>query len=513
MIVPDGSDGELAPPHSVEVKPLMISQRLDSPEFYEGTGSPTGSAPALNSPEKIEIENNLESGVENSSSDCGASGEALLPQEPEVSSDYGLENGLGNVLGNGLGKSPAGCKVDGENLRQQKTEIASEKGGDDYISGGCSAVRKSRGCLTLGPFWRGPLFHPEFLADTLSEVKLSRPCASHPSSACLAAATSSFFTPRDKQPPWVAVDEVTAVAHARARIGARDRRVVVCSDWRGERRAESGAGGPGDREPETEEAEEKEDEEDEDEEEEALVSPSTAVNAGSADDGPTQCGSLPSGSRSVWRGASAQPGDLPVRDHKRRRESISAVEEKGNKTNGKPVEDGTRAEGGKKGAEAGARRSDSASGTCQLTSTASKEPLTLSSRRQLIFLLEAVTGELADCPLFYSLTDVADYRGWGRKKNSWSFSGNGEGGGRRRGGRRGTPLPSVEDVRVRQGAELGKSVFNCGRPRRPRSCRPSSCRRCRYRRFSSVPLFHYCRTRLPTPVPVLSNYRLSPPPP
>lgn len=243
------------------------------------------------------------------------------------------------------------------------------------------------------------------------------------------------------------------------------------------------------------------------------MSPSTAVNAGSADDGPTQCGSLPSGSRSVWRGASAQPGDLPVRDHKRRRESISAVEEKGNKTNGKPVEDGTRAEGGKKGAEAGARRSDSASGTCQLTSTASKEPLTLSSRRQLIFLLEAVTGELADCPLFYSLTDVADYRGWGRKKNSWSFSGNGEGGGRRRGGRRGTPLPSVEDVRVRQGAELGKSVFNCGRPRRPRSCRPSSCRRCRYRRFSSVPLFHYCRTRLPTPVPVLSNYRLSPPPP
>lgn len=126
------------------------------------------------------------------------------------------------------------------------------------------------------------------------------------------------------------------------------------------------------------------------------------------------------------------PDDCPLRDHKRRRET-SASEEKGSETN-------------ENGAETGARGSDNTLGTFS-TSSASMERVTLTSRRQLIFLLEALSKELLDCPLFYSLTDVADYRGGGHKKKSrWSF--NGEGGGKRRGGRMVTPLPNVEAVRV-----------------------------------------------------------------
>ncbi|CAN0305089.1 unnamed protein product, partial [Laminaria digitata] len=166
-----------------------------------------------------------------------------------------------------------------------------------------------------------------------------------------------------------------------------------------------------------------------------------AANASAADDEQTQCEFFLPGSRSVCRGASVPPGDSPPRGHKRRRES-SASEEKGKKT-------------AEKGAEVKPRRKGDGStpGTFPTSSTTATETVTLSSRAQLIFLLEALSEELVDCPLFYSLKDVADYRGGGnRKRSSWSFSG--EGRGRRRGGgRRVTPMPNVEAVRARLRSE------------------------------------------------------------
>ncbi|CAN0305036.1 unnamed protein product, partial [Laminaria digitata] len=220
-----------------------------------------------------DCENVLENGLEKSPAGCKVSGETLFQQEPDVSSGDGLESGREN--------SPAaGCKADGETLLLQKPEVSSEnslengrenspadgksfllqkpavfseKGGEAGASAGCSTAVQIPGPLTLGPFWRGPLFHPEFLADTLSEVKLSRGsiARSPPAAAAYPSVitNSSFASPRDehKQQPCLA-GEVTTAAHTPACGGARDRSTAFGGDGWGERRVKSHTRGEDNRE-------------------------------------------------------------------------------------------------------------------------------------------------------------------------------------------------------------------------------------------------------------------------
>lgn len=315
MIVPEESGKKLAPPHCVEATPLLIMQRLDSPEFCPfATGSTkSGAAPApRNSPEKIGCEKNtdenglekiLENGTENIPAAGKASGDTLFRQEPEVSSENGLENDLEN--------SPAGCR----------TEVSSEKGGEEDPSAGCSAVQ-GRECLTLGPFWRGPLFHPDFLADTLSEVKLSRGgSAALPSpTACASAITNSSFVPPDEPQPCLA-GEVAAPANTPACGGGGvrgRRRVAFGSDGRGEhrRRVKSRARGEGDRETGNDE-EEKEKEEKEEGKEEQEQEQEEEEDDGDKFSAQTVVGERPADRRPKakgWRGGGGGGGDVRLGD-------------------------------------------------------------------------------------------------------------------------------------------------------------------------------------------------------
>lgn len=308
MIVPAGAenDSSLSPsPHPVPSAPLTVTQRLDSPEFCVVESSLPGVTPPKTS---------RETGTENT------------PEKRIAQSD--LRVGLDKS-----GQGDAAGQCDGHiSIRGEAGVVNS----DEDNGRGCSTLVRDEGCVALGPFWAGPLFHPRFLAAVLGEVRRSR-------------------SEREKQ-------KEAAVSGSPLSAPAREQ--------------ESATAG-------------------------ALFPPPGTTSRGSGVASIVAANETSSGGRGT---ATAGVGDSGICD------------------------------GG-----------SSATGVPATSATSGGPPtLMLASRRQLVFLLAALAGELVDCPLFYALPDVAAHA-----------AGAGSGrfcrvGGRRRKGRGGFPLPSVDVVRVRR---------------------------------------------------------------
>lgn len=441
MIVPAGvGNTPLFQPFPRAATPLLVAQRLDSPEFH-----------------------------------CAVHSRAsfVVPtlKRTRKNTDDSSENG------------PAGSGADGK-VSGKQLELPLEKGeGGDQSDGGvfdssdglrCSASKKKE-CLTLGPFWPGPLFNLGFVSAVLDEVKASQ-AGRDLSSLCsvgnkvslsTASMKASSCTPRGNMEITPTVGEVNASSSCRTSgesvLGAQTRvaTLVKCENhddesngfcFRGPRKLLGGEGGKAVGQ-ENREA--------------ALVpkvpnipSPSSTrkkshdwntVNDNEKEEKAPSCLS-----RDGTPNTRVSQGNLPSSlIYCKRRCTKPTVGSDGRRhVVGARGQDRVSNEGlleRKRGEEGvwGCRSAVMSDVPTPPTTTSDDEPLKLSSRRQLIFLLEALEGELVDCPLFYSLTDVAGFAGgWqgARGKGLYESGAKGRGGG---GGRGGVPLPSVDSVRVR----------------------------------------------------------------